>query len=234
MRSCIAQERRDARFAEAKRLREQGMSIRAVAHALGVERKTVRRWLRAGQAPTWRRAMGGASILDPHRAYLEDRWRDGCRNAAALWRELCERGFSGQYGVVRDWGTHRRRQDLAANAPNPAGTVKPVKQPEPPTPRRTARLLTDAPEALSDDDRRFVAALRERSPVVAIASDLISRFAVMVKKRTPEGFNGWLREAERTARWRRLRPASGATRTRCALRCASPGAPVRSKGTSTG
>jgi transposase len=48
-----AQERRDARFAEAARLREQGLSLKAIARTIGVERKTVRRWLRAGHAPTW-------------------------------------------------------------------------------------------------------------------------------------------------------------------------------------
>lgn len=67
-RSRAAQARRDARFAEAARLREQGLSIRAVALTLGVERKTVRRWLRAGHAPTWRHTDRGSSILDPYRA----------------------------------------------------------------------------------------------------------------------------------------------------------------------
>jgi DNA-directed RNA polymerase specialized sigma24 family protein len=45
-RSLDAQQRRDARFEEAVRLREQGMTIRGIARALGVGRKTVRRWLR--------------------------------------------------------------------------------------------------------------------------------------------------------------------------------------------
>jgi len=96
------QERRDARYAEAARLREQGLSIRAVAKALGVERKTVRCGLRAGQAPTWHHAARSTSILDPHRNDLKERWA-GCRNAATLWRELKERGFPGQDSVVWDW-----------------------------------------------------------------------------------------------------------------------------------
>lgn len=84
-RSLASQERRDARFAEAARLGDQGLSLSAVARTLGVERKTVRRWFRAGHAPTWRHADRGSSILAPHRAYLEERWQAGCRNAAALW-----------------------------------------------------------------------------------------------------------------------------------------------------
>jgi hypothetical protein len=97
----------------------QGLSLKAIARTIGVERKTVRRWLRAGQAPTWRHADRGTSILDPYQAYLEERWQAGCRNAAALWRELKAQGFSGQLGVVRGWATRRRRQDPPA-APTPA------------------------------------------------------------------------------------------------------------------
>ena len=83
-RSPDAQQRRDARFEEAVRLREQGMTIRGIARALGVGRKTVRRWLRAGHAPTWRHADRGRSSLDPFRDYLEMRWAAGCRNGTTL------------------------------------------------------------------------------------------------------------------------------------------------------
>src|SRR3954453_7245713 len=50
-RSRAAQDGRDARFAEVARLRGQGLSLKAIARTLGLGRKTVRRWLRAGQAP---------------------------------------------------------------------------------------------------------------------------------------------------------------------------------------
>ena len=123
-RSLDAQRRRDARFEEAVRLREQGMTIRGIARALGVGRKTVRRWLRAGHAPTWRHADRGRSILDPFRDYLEMRWAAGYRNGTGLWREIRERGFSGQSGIVRQWATRQRRQDP------PAGLMRPAKPPK--------------------------------------------------------------------------------------------------------
>ena len=195
-RSQATQERRDARFAEAVRLREQGTSIQALARDLGVERKTVRRWLRAGHAPTGRHADRGTSILDPHRAYLEERWQAGCRNTAALWRELKERGFPGQYTVVREWGTRRRRQDPPAGSRSRSHRPLLVKPPEAPTPRRAARLLTVDAAKLDAGQRRFVAALLEHSPSLATAVDLIRRFATMMTDQTPAAFDGWLREAE--------------------------------------
>jgi transposase len=198
-RSRVAQARRDARFSEAARLREQGFSIRAVALTLGVERKTVRRWLRAGHAPTWRHADRGSSILDPHRTWLEERWQAGCRNTAALWRDLKGRGFPGQYSTVRAWGTWRRRQDPAVEPAGASRTSRLVKMLEPPTPRRAARLLTSELTKLSQEDRRFVTALRECSTTIATAADLIGRFTSMVKDKTPAALDSWLHEAEASA-----------------------------------
>jgi transposase len=144
-RSRAAQDRRDARFAEVARLRGQGLSLKAIARTLGMGRKTVRRWLRAGQAPTWHHADRGTSILDPYQAYLEERWQAGCHNAAALWRDLKAQGFPGQSGIVRAWATRRRRQDPPAAPANMAGQPAASKAAEPPTPRRAVRLLTGNP-----------------------------------------------------------------------------------------
>jgi transposase len=149
-RSRAAQERRDARFAEVARLRGQGLSLKAIARVLGLGRRTVRRWLRAGQAPTWRHADRGTSILDPYRAYLEERWQAGCHNAAALWRDLKAQGFPGQSGIVRAWATRRRRQDPPTAPANMAGRLAASRAAEPPTPRRAVRLLTGQPDTLDD------------------------------------------------------------------------------------
>jgi transposase len=70
---------------------------------------------------------------------------------------------------------------------------------EPPTPRRAVRLLTGDPDKLSDDDRRFVTALLERSPTIATAVDLIRRFAAMVKDQVASTLDCWLQHAETSA-----------------------------------
>jgi transposase len=198
-RSRAAQERRDARFAEVARLREQGLSLKAIARTIGIERRTVRRWLRAGHAPTWRHADRGTSILDPYKGWLDERWRSGCNNAAALWRELRDRGFAGQYTVVRDWATQRRRQDPPAGPKGAPRKLASGRTSEPPTPRRAVRLLTSEPDKLSDDDRRFVTALLERSPTIATAVDFIRRFATMVKEQVASTLDCWLHQAEASA-----------------------------------
>jgi transposase len=164
------------------------MTIRGIARALGIGRKTVRRWLRAGHAPTWRHA--DRSILDPFRDYLEMRWAAGYRNGTGLWREIRERGFSGQSGIVRQWATRQRRQDP------PAGLMRPAKPPKPPAPRKAARLLMSEPDKLSEDDRRFVTTLLELSPPIAQAVDLARAFSTMIRQSLADQLDGWIAAAE--------------------------------------
>src|SRR4051794_15816804 len=165
------------------------MTLRGIARALGIGRKTVRRWRRAGHAPTWRHADRGRSILDPFRDYLEMRWAAGCRNGTGLWRGIRERGFSRRAGIV-PWGNPPRRQDPSA------GPMRPAKPPQPPTPRQAARLLMSEPDKLSEDDCRFVTTLLELSPPIARAVDLARAFSTMIKQSLADQLDGWIAAAE--------------------------------------
>lgn len=99
-RSQASRARRQARYEDAARLHAAGASISRIAAQLGADRKTVRRWLRAGRASLWRKPPR-AGVLAPYRDHLERRWTEGCRNAARLWRELVQLGFPGRPGTVR-------------------------------------------------------------------------------------------------------------------------------------
>jgi transposase len=126
----LAYGRRQARYEEAARLKAAGLSLKRVAETVGAERKTVRRWLRAGQAPFWRHPQR-ASVLGPHRNYLDRRWTEGCHNAAQLWRELVAIGFTGRPGVVRDWAKMAKVPMAAAiGMPSRVGSgVRPIHRP---------------------------------------------------------------------------------------------------------
>src|SRR3954453_12964937 len=105
-------EQRQARYEEVARLHRAGMPLRRIARRLSMARNAVRRWLRAGEAPIYRRALG-SSALDRHLGYVERRWAEGCHNSAQLWRELHDRGFNGGYDIVRRWAIRRRSLDAA-------------------------------------------------------------------------------------------------------------------------
>jgi len=191
-RSLNARHQREARFDEAVRLRAQGMTLRGIAHALGIGRRTVRRWLRAGHAPTWRHADRGRSSLDPFRNYLEARWAEGYRNGTGLWREIRDRGFAGQSGIVRQWAARRRRQDPSADLTTPTNPPKA----QPPTVRKAARLLMSEPDKLDEGDRRFVTALLELSPPIAQAVELSKAFSTMIRNGLADQLDGWISAAE--------------------------------------
>jgi len=71
-----------------------GASIRGLAAAYGVDRKTIRAWReRGGYQP--RRPRARRSILAPHAAWLTARAPEVDYNAAVLYRELCQRGYTG-------------------------------------------------------------------------------------------------------------------------------------------
>src|SRR5512135_1180250 len=194
-RSLDRLQRRDARFAEAVRLREHGLSISTVARTLGVERTTIRRWLRAGHAPTWRHATPSRSLLDPFREHLEARWAAGYRNGTGLWREIRAHGFIGQASIVRQWAARRRRQDPPVDGAT-AVPASPTKAAQPPTPRRTARLLMTARDQLAYGDRRFVEALLDPCPPIAHAVALAAAFSTMIKERLADTLDDWIKAAE--------------------------------------
>ena len=106
------------------------MPLKRIARDLGLRHKTVKRWLRAGHAPTWRKPPR-PKLIDRYEEHLERRWREGCHNAAQLWRELRDQGFTGKSGTVRLWATRRRRErgeEPAAPAGCP-GADKPAGHP---------------------------------------------------------------------------------------------------------
>ena len=88
LRSCMSRRRAEARANpvhaerwarfEAMRARhDQGWTQTRIAEAFGLDRKTVRRWLRAGHPPSWAKPARG-SIIAPYEAYLRRRWGEGC------------------------------------------------------------------------------------------------------------------------------------------------------------
>ena len=105
-----SRERRFKRYEEVIALYQQGCSQRVISQKTGLERKTVRRYLRAGAFREWATPQRHRA-LDGFLPYLEQRWAEGCHNAAQLWREIRERGYAGRPGMIRQWATPRRGKE---------------------------------------------------------------------------------------------------------------------------
>lgn len=183
-RSQASRARRQARYEEAVRLHAAGASISRIAVQLGVDRKTVRHWLRAGGVPLWRKPPR-AGVLAPYRDHLERRWTEGCRNAARLWRELVQLGFPGRSGTVRKWAGRGRKSEQRNTAAAAASSVR-AAMGQPPSSRHVARMLMADADALPEADRAFVSALLTQAPRLADGIAVAKRMHLLLRKKSDE------------------------------------------------
>jgi transposase len=181
-----------AAYEEALRLRSDGLPLPAIARCVGVSPRTLQRWWAAGTFPERHRRTDTASRLDPHTAYLLERWHRGCHNATHLWRELQTRGFSGSYGLVAGFLAPLRRgqpvRSLAEAGPTTADTSAPPTL----TARQLAFLLIGRPEQRTAAEQAVLCQVQERDPVVAALATLIEAFVQMMRERTATTLNAWL------------------------------------------
>jgi len=169
---------RQVRYEEAASLHGKGVSISRIPVLLGAECKTVRRWLRLGRAPSWEKPRRD-SQLDPFVRMLEQRWSEGCHNAARLWREAAGEGHAGRPGTVRSWATRRRKAQAASGLPHAAQEAPAWQSP---SGRRAGRLLMADPEKLGKDERGFVTRLLADTPKLAEAVSAAKRLRLVLSK----------------------------------------------------
>lgn len=109
--SEAARRQRLACYREVRRLHaEEGLGILPIAGRLGISRITVRKYLCAETFPEWSPHPPVPRILQPYEAHLEARWKEGCRNALQLWREIRAQGYSGSAKQVHRWAQPRRTE----------------------------------------------------------------------------------------------------------------------------
>jgi transposase len=187
--------RRQARYEEAAQLNAAGVSIKRIAAMVGAERKTIRRWLRAGGAPRWSKPRR-VGMLGPYRAHLDRRWNEGCHNAARLWREIVALGFTGRPGTVRQWAGRRRKNEPQATTVS--GTHEVTGQP--PSTRRIARLLmTEDGNALPEAEKNFVSRLLGQVPSLAACVAVAQRLSRLLRRKSKESLDDVLEDAAGTA-----------------------------------
>jgi transposase len=183
-------QRRD-RYVEIRRMRKADVPPRLIAPVMGMSKRAVERWLAAGGEPDHRRPPV-PTLLDPFRRHLDQRWQQGCRNAAALWREIKQQGFAGSFSTVARWAASRR----GSQEPNPSVVkARRMARWRAPSRRECAWLLAADPATLADKPRAFVERLRQAAPALAWAADLAQRFAAMLRGGDAGEIEAWLAAA---------------------------------------
>ncbi|WFU12789.1 ISL3 family transposase (plasmid) [Rhizobium sp. CB3090] len=183
---------RRALFEEVIRLNGMGWSQLAIKRELGIDLKTIRKWLKDNQPGTWERTVFTENPADAHADYVRRRWFEGCRNATRLYREVCDRGYRESVKTFRQWVKVRLRDGVPAPILSRASRKSSWRTP---SSRLTVRLLTAEADTLPRNERAFVNAISSASPDVATAADLARRFQSMICNRETVALKPWLHDA---------------------------------------
>jgi transposase len=101
---------RRVRYEQITALQNQGMKSAEIAAVVGMAERTVRQWLSRGDVPYAGPRKPRASLLDPYKTYLLERWHQGCRNGAQLERELRAKGYTGSQKAEEQESLQQLRQ----------------------------------------------------------------------------------------------------------------------------
>jgi transposase len=180
------------RYEQVLELHQRGASQEEMAQQVQIDVKTIRRYLRAGVFPEMasrRRPTG----IDHWMPYLEQRWAEGCHNAAQLWRELQQQGFRGCQTTIRQWLARLREPSLPVRKTNVS-----LRQQVPPSPRQTTWFLLYPDRKRSADQQAYADALLHRLPSLARIVELAQQFLEMCRRRSETSFSTWLAAAKQT------------------------------------
>lgn len=98
-------------FLEIQQLSYQGLTRSEIALRMGLDRKTVRKYLKKNTGPPVSKIRQRNSLLDGFKDYLKKRLSQGCLNAVVLYREIKEQGYQGHITILRAFLHPLRQQE---------------------------------------------------------------------------------------------------------------------------
>ncbi|WGR90869.1 ISL3 family transposase (plasmid) [Bradyrhizobium sp. ISRA443] len=180
---------RRERWDEICRLRAQGCPTSGIGKLLGVDRRTVQRWLAAGGEPEHSRPHRPSHLLAPFEAWLEARWASGSRVGQQLWRELQQQGYIGSRVTIARWAANRREREAPEGAAQPPPTWKA------PTRRRCAWYLSQNLDQIDAEAKLFLGHLFAQAPELATAAELAKRFVSLLGGGDIAELDEWIAQA---------------------------------------
>lgn len=190
---------RTARYEHILELHTQGVKSGEIAKTLGMSQRTIQRWIAMGTIPYAHRKRPRASLIDPYKSYLLKRWHQGCHSGAQLERELRAKGYTGSpHGVYRYLQTLKALKlvpSMPKRAAKPASSI----QPKPLLTLSASQatwLFFRKPEDLKPEEQETLRQLRQASPQLEVAYQLVDDFLHMVRERTGDQLDAWLHKVE--------------------------------------
>ncbi len=148
-------QRRFGRYQEVIEMHQQCLSQKTISERLGIERKTIRRWLRAGQFPERKSPSGRRQKVADFGDYLQQRWSEGCHNATRLFPEIRARGYKGCRVMVA-----RLIAEWRATGNTLAKPIRPQRI----APKHAAILTARAPDKVTEEQQTLLNRLMINCP----------------------------------------------------------------------
>lgn len=168
----------------------EGKSLAAIRRELRLDHSTVRRFARAKSLEELLvKATHRASILDPYKPYLHERWREGCHDVPRLHREIQEQGFTGDVQSVRRYFRPFKKphSPLPKSLSAPSPPVRTL-----PQPRRVVRWIMTAPDRLSETDVAELKEIRTGCPHLDLTVRHVRDFAAMMRDQNAAALPDWM------------------------------------------
>lgn len=189
--------RRQERCDQVKALHALGWSMVAIHEHLGLDRKTIRKYLSNEEPLQPRQSRRRASILDPYYDHILLRWEQGCHNGQILLNEVRAKGYSGGDSLVRAL-VARLRKNVPVKAPAKGTGPAPIRT-IPTSPRDLRWLLAKRSEKLDAKEQADLERLLQVGKEVRVLHTLLQSFLQMVRERKSEQLSSWLSQAEQSA-----------------------------------
>ncbi len=186
------QAERMARYEHIVALQKHGVKIAEIALQLGVTQRTIQRWIATETIPYSRPRRQRPRLIDPYKTYLLSRWHQGCRKGAQLERELRAKGYKGSgramYRYLQTleptgFSAGKRGSVSATSVPNPLLAL---------SAQQATWLFFRKDADLKAEEQATLRQLRQASPHLEIAYQLVKAFLHMARERRGEQLDAWL------------------------------------------
>ena len=211
--SLLQQQRRQRRldrYNQVVELLKQGYSQRAISREVGIQTKTIRRWLRAGQFPERKPAHRRPAKVKGFADYLKQRWNEGCHNATRLFQEIRQKGYSGKRSMVARFVSSWRK------------TGKPTSPqlPQHIAPKHAAILATSGPDQMSEQQQTLFDRIVAQCPDAMLLRNLSLDFRQALTSSEAWRMEAWIEVAKQCQYGPLVRLAYGLHKDMSAVRAA--------------
>ena len=183
----------EARYQQARALREAGLPTGTIAKRLGVGQRTIQHWLAQANGPYAGPRKPRRSPLDWSTRYLRQRWDAGERNGTVLWEELKAKGYMGSsrsvYRRLAQWREHPRKRGLPTSLESiPRSPFEDV------TPAKVVGWMLARPGELRPEAQTQLDRITQMDDTLAQARELTQGFLDLMRHHSGEGLDSWLKD----------------------------------------